>query len=257
MRSQTRHNSSRVGLGSGLGFVEALVSAGVCIPLSMTFPFIWGASVPTNRAVIVFLPNHPIDTWEKTLDPSRVLQSDATQIYEGTAQSAIGIGVKIPNFLGESGEGFNADVFNNYLLWYFERLGNLAQLVNGVAQDETAYLLSLSLSRIIYETLIAVTTHLAFVRNQLLYSILDKYANMSKGLGMSDSRMNEAQLWETYLSRNNLQNKIAALVATIKGLGSEFMSLCHNLAEDLETVMGYEDALREHFTDVSSEHLCG
>jgi hypothetical protein len=69
MRFPTRHNSSRISLGSGLGFVEALVSAGVSIPLSMAFPFIWGTCVPTNCGIVIFLPNRPLDTSEQRLDP--------------------------------------------------------------------------------------------------------------------------------------------------------------------------------------------
>jgi hypothetical protein len=78
---------------------------------------------------------------------------------------------------------------------------------------------------------------------------------MSEGLGMCNDKMNEAELWKTYLSRRNLQGKMRALTETIEGLGSRFMSLCDDLDEDLETLMGYEDVVREHFPDVSPEDL--
>lgn len=236
---------------SGLDIVKALTSAGVSIPLSMTFPYIWGASARTDRAVVIFLPNRLLDTWEKALDPTRILQRDAEEVYEGTAQASVGIGVKISNFTGWDGKRFVADDFKSYLAWYLEHLDCLCKFINEVEPDEDAYLLSLSMSRIIYETLIAVTTHIAFTRNQFLYAILDKYANISKGLSLCPRSMNEAKVWTSFLSVENLQNRIFSLVRTIEGLGGDFSMLCDDLREDLQTMMDYEDSLRSHFSDVS------
>jgi hypothetical protein len=204
---------------SGLEIGSALLSAGMSIPLSMTFPYVWGAKALTVGGVAIFLPNQPLNTWLQALDPTRILQTDAAEIYEGTAQGAIGIGVKISNFLDEDGASFVSDNFKSYLLWYLERLDFLYEFINEVEPEEDAYLLSLSVSRILYETLIAVTTHMAFTRNQFLYAILDKYANISKGLALCPSPMSETEVWKTFLSAENLRNRIAPIVGTIRGLG--------------------------------------
>ena len=220
----------------GLSLDYALDSVGLDMPLHLTFPYIMGINAPLAFGNIVFMTSKPVPTWDlKHVSCSEMLMSGVCDIYTDNRTPSRGHRRPILVYpgiqLGDERTTFNNYEYRSYFEWYVGALAGMYNLVSKASSDEDAFLVSISISRILSESYAAVLSEVPLLRLILIFGILDKYANLSTSLGYSTGR--EPDMWMRMISSDNFK-KNSEILSNIVGLGKHFAdvndAICGELA---------------------------
>lgn len=223
----------------GLDLDLALVSAGLDMPLHLTFPYMMGTNAPLAFGNIIFMAGKPIPTWDSDhVSCPEVLVGGVSGIYTDIHTPSRGHKRPILVYpgiqLGDEKTIFNDHDYRSYFEWYAHALAGLYDLLSGASNEEDAFLASISISRILAESYITVLSDVPLLRLIMVFGVLDKYANLSSSLGYSTG--GEPDIWVRMLSKNNFK-KNSEILSSIVGLGKYFADMNDAICEELADIV--------------------
>jgi hypothetical protein len=161
-------------------------------------------------------------------------------------------GVKRPILVDGSGKAlFSPNEHLLYFGWYMSTIHNLYDFLLGINNEESIFLASISISRIMFEIYLTIMSDIPLIRLMLAFAVLDKFANLSCELGYSQK--SEPQTWTDMLS-NDFFYKSSNLLKSIPGLAKYLSQWCSYAQEELQYIVN-EKELRGLRPDLTPNKL--
>jgi hypothetical protein len=236
---------------SNLDLEFAFRGTGLDIALHFTFPYLMGINAPLAFGNVSFLTGRPILGFDRSsFSAQEALSLGTSSVY--TDSYTPSRGVKRPILVDGTGRAsFSACDHLSYFEWYASTIQNLYDFVLGITDEEDAFLVSISISRIMFEIYLTLLSDIPLVRLMLAFAVLDKFANLSCELGYS--KKSESETWTDMLSKGFF-SKSSELLEQIPGLGRYFSRWNTSTQEELQRISD-EGELRRLRPDMTASKL--